>query len=1636
MRAAADAISHFGGVSSFISLLPNEDSSEPTAISEDILNRLHLANVSQIAECRQQLDEWGRSGGLASSNRQAPYSALALLSRARIAQNRSERSQTISSNFVVSEVLDLSHQSDSTFVIADDGAFESEDASISAVASATERILLWLLSVHHGESSSLERILAVLGNFTRVYPAAIIPHALKFFGGAAGFAEVLIKIVAAHHTSEFVVSAAVAILLHLVQGRGIGITKQDEGSVNTALEERNVAELFDVFRKFFISSGTNEEEQHPEDCRNQKKAADGSDGYEDDDFEPDEGDVKGDEGSPRNTEAGRVETSALRENARCFSLPTQAVAAVETALEMIASLQPTLILTNGSFFGELVGLCDVDVLAPHQSSVRLAVPVLLAKMTCAALLSLSSLHSCRWLPHELFRLSLIVALSVERKFTGSASALPSAVAEKDVAATMDTLLSLIRNVCFFSASVTLAAPSDTTIDALAGALLRIIHVSFDQKSPVDVDVASTTNRTHFVVEGACGALICLCSQKEIAASLQRAGAPTLRRAALLRASAAAAPPETVLQKLWIAARRIVLCQLQTESENSGQDSIDDHRQRLVSLAAFLALPTSVLRMLGSEEENSAGQEDLTSWVLEECCKDLRLAAAPLIALEPSFFNPNTDQNQMPFALFDLDACLELLVAAMMALRRGGEEQTSVSGIALRSIRSIMTVMRVASIPAARQSALVTRFTELMELLVDLRQEISGEDTTSRSSLLQDSWGSLLQTAEQATSPCEDDRADGNDRDLECVDVLDALTTSLHTQRKQPHLIPDMFWTVMDFFAASDRQAGRYAAVLLELSTGEIHDSALSSHQRERCAAAACTIVRSEFYRRRDSHSCSVDGLSIDWPIITAMVISAVRRSGRTPDASDDDIISDGNTELAAEDEDDDVFQPLLRPSRVVLTWLSLLSYVPVDVLLSCCGGSCLPVARKAMATLFCTSLHQASASDENSSTEGSQWHKTKICVLLYSLASASEEISKWIAAAPETLISVVDCELPILATPVLRFSAAGLLALVQAQLKNYDVVERSILRLSPLVTTDPAILSITGAKNDDEYQLDSPRLRDVVNAAAAFIRSASQNKPGIDGILQKRNPNAVRAEEELHQPEIIVQSRSDAFNDGDGPSEIQRTISFERTNKSADNNGNRRPTSAAAARRESNDDSAVTLLGDQQRDEGREIRIELAKLRRKSIDSANLVLRQEQTLHDTQVALHNVREELRTIHAKAEHERQTLLEYTTKLRQARANIAADESSAALRATEEISIREEHEGVMNTPLVPIETLASNLTDAFTNGTLAQCLQIIDVIRAERAELLRVRAFYSKELQLSAAAVFVSHDRIKEITIELHRATLEAAKHHQLTLDYAKLRRETVDLRNMLGITDDATAANNAIANRFSKPCKTPEEIERTNMQFRLQTAVMRSAVLQKELDRSDAQRAVAELDAVEARQKTKKVLLMHKNDQLGMDWARARMKRLESERLAAQRSLADAIRMHRESIVAYQEEARNASSKSETLKIELSTKIASLESQLGTSQARTIELAGEVRRKDMIISQLSNKLELLRSAPSSAATLLLGRGGATTDSLNSSSVPSPSRLTRLNATAPAGGLSIEAAELKTFFAWKEMRRGRADKGKKK
>ena len=1598
MRALSEAaLNSFGGAAAYQTILKRGTTSEGeqgepqvAALSSATKEMLHQANMHRIRDGLSQVENW---------RRRCPHPTSSAGNR----KNDSRRC-TIASNMTVSEVLEQ-HDDNTMSSVLFGSSCEEEDRAIAMKLADTTNILIsWLnennLTAHE---TSVEGVVAPLANFSRVYPTIVFSAIIAAKGSqTVGW----MTDIATNHSHSIVVCAAIgSLLLQAVQS--------GEASISLA----NFMQLLGLYQTQLLVAI-----EEVTDGANPSKPVDD---YEEETFEP----LDDDEESPTNT------TSSS-------NVSISAHVIVEVALEMIASLRPTLILQR-----ELIERLAFEATndahsesAEHHRKLRKITTFV--HVVCAALCSFWAESSTTGSSVEAF-----ADPALRLVFAGAATVLEERVqlhhtslqeghpqqrlmpdSKLAVVSFLDTAECILGILCAIpaesqhgmSGGSLLLERCASVLDALCATLFHLAHLD-GGGAPSRADHASSE-----IAELAASCVVIVCGNEQLRSVISKMSAPALTNAIFPSNNnshslspgdrRSAFPAAEWLHRTWTSARDM---RGAATSSTAPEDSS--------SLCLRLLSPAVLLTVWPSGDAVIALDGRWTvqaPWIIEECIADMAM-------LSNAFSSDLHQRETTP----GLDVSVHLLVVASATAAAAAASAGAKYAVMVRSISTLLKAMRHASTSSRNQVHLVRGVVDLMnamQLVWSSSQEDGDQDdSTSSGAAPSNPWSLLLMlpsasTLAAANSTDQIDHslddlpeASSSDEHPDAQDVLDALTTALHAQRQQPQLIPTDFWTILRYFGSVHPDGGRYVVLLLELSTGNVHDSVLSMRQRELCTDTVHEILRSNDSRRYQRSSGGGGARSstgngggdnaggpnsddncvdvFDWSVVAAMVLHALSAVSldRCSDEEADNTSAGGNDSQK------------VCQARLVLRWLCILSYVPVELLVAS-GLQIVNLAADALQQLeLLLSPQEDNVVDCRSHAVDSLYHHhhrcaVGVCFLLRSLVLVSADAACAIASrssspspAQAALLEITQSStLPV----ALRLAAVSVIAAAEPQPAADSSVGNALRRLAHLL--------------EGNEQL-SPRLVAAVSSAKSYIQDMQPFSPSEQ---QQPTPGHV------------------------GSSSRMNSVFFDSKPGSS-----RRPTSAASQRSDHLQNSTTNnnVSNTDQSDEGREMRIELAKLRRKSVDSANLVLRQEQTLHEVQHALRMAREELRIIETRVESEQQTLLKYTMELRMTRANLAEEDAAAGVRQCEKI-LQRERKDLGLTKSTPTDDLKNHLVEAYNGGDLNGVVSIIEVLRAERAELLKIKTFYSKELQLSASAVFIAHDRIKEITVELHRAALEAAKYHQLSQDFAKLKRENVDLRNMLGVGEEASKnIASVFSNRYGRQqAKTPEEIEKINMEFRLQTAAMRAAVLQRELDRSDAQRAVAELDAVEARQRTKKVLLMHKNDMLGMDWARSRMKRLESECLAARRSLAETGRQHREATAQLKEESLKASLAFDVTRGELESKIGALETQLETSHARTIELAGEVRRKDMIISQLSNKLELLRSAPAGGASTSNGRNLSsamdTTTAPLALSRSSPGKL--LNTSAPAALQSkaevTEASELRTFFAWKEMRRGRTEREKKK
>lgn len=186
-----------------------------------------------------------------------------------------------------------------------------------------------------------------------------------------------------------------------------------------------------------------------------------------------------------------------------------------------------------------------------------------------------------------------------------------------------------------------------------------------------------------------------------------------------------------------------------------------------------------------------------------------------------------------------------------------------------------------------------------------------------------------------------------------------------------------------------------------------------------------------------------------------------------------------------------------------------------------------------------------------------------------------------------------------------------------------------------------------------------------------------------------------------------------------------------------------------------------------------------------------------------------------------------------------------------------------------------------------------------------------------------------------------------------------------------------------------------------LEFGLRSANTRIQRLQQEISKIIVERNAAILEAVDARQKTKFVELMHKSDVHGMAWAEQRIRRLEREKELYVNETRKANETLRETAEASQKKIEAMQTQLNKVEADRIQVVTTLALELDTARQRITELSGDCRRKDMMITQLTNKLELLR-----------GGGGATKDNSTSPAY----QPARAMSASPGRSLSVSRASV--------------------
>jgi hypothetical protein len=349
----------------------------------------------------------------------------------------------------------------------------------------------------------------------------------------------------------------------------------------------------------------------------------------------------------------------------------------------------------------------------------------------------------------------------------------------------------------------------------------------------------------------------------------------------------------------------------------------------------------------------------------------------------------------------------------------------------------------------------------------------------------------------------------------------------------------------------------------------------------------------------------------------------------------------------------------------------------------------------------------------------------------------------------------------------------------------------------------------------------------------------------------------------------------------------------------------------------------------------------------------------------------------------------------------------------------------------------------LNRAVENSSIDVLRQIGNEIFDERVAMDMQKYFYDKELRLSAELIHKKQQRIRALIAEVNQNAIEASLYHRLKSNHEKEVEKNAWLESLLKQQElDSEAlrpeeldpANHWSLNDLSGfDPKMPVVRVFKTLKYRLHSAYLKISRLQKELEVKEKERADAVLDAVKSRQREKHVDLVRRSDIHGMEWARLRMERLDRERELFIEEL-NGTRQESRSIVASSKRAvEEAQAKLEVQEKTHALKVASMEMQLDTSRQHILELYGNVRRKELIISQLSNKLDLLKG--NAAGSSKISKKSLTNSQCSSKDgnvTESPQR------PATAMGSLDEYVDkrgdpfLKSFFAWKDMRKRRTGK----
>jgi len=277
----------------------------------------------------------------------------------------------------------------------------------------------------------------------------------------------------------------------------------------------------------------------------------------------------------------------------------------------------------------------------------------------------------------------------------------------------------------------------------------------------------------------------------------------------------------------------------------------------------------------------------------------------------------------------------------------------------------------------------------------------------------------------------------------------------------------------------------------------------------------------------------------------------------------------------------------------------------------------------------------------------------------------------------------------------------------------------------------------------------------------------------------------------------------------------------------------------------------------------------------------------------------------------------------------------------------------------------------------------------------------------ELQRAAGVVLESNERVKNVTRELVALATEKTNLEVYRHKYQLLRNEHASVKNLFSGHREMLTKSSV----------------RTTLELKLSIAYSKIAQMQRSVRDSAEGKLQAEVDAAKARHQARHIQLMHKGDLHGMDWARQYLNRLEREHAAFMKKSEVEMEKHATRNTTLKEELVSVKSERDATVQQQADKLTAAQLEIEALQSRGSELTADIRRKEMIISQLSHKLEMLKTA----ARRINGNTSANTTATRTTNFTSSPTADTTN-TTPVGDGGVSSV-LQSFFSWKQMRQDR-------